>query len=149
MPSRHAAQGLDTDSRRADGGFATVSYLVCFSLTVIFFVVAVNILLNWYATSVVREAVNEGARAGAIKDGDLDDCRNAAQNVLDELLGTWKDGIEVRCADTGDTITAEATGSLPSVIYAFGMTDIDVSTKAVVIKEPRLDNALDEVNDGT
>jgi hypothetical protein len=147
MASVHGRPRPSPDDQHADGGFATVSYIVCMMLTIMVFVVAINMLLAWYATSVVREAINEGARAGAVKDGDLDDCRAASSNVLDSLLGTWNDGIEVQCTDTGETITAEATGVLPSVIYTFGLTDLDVSSTAVVIKEPRLDEALQEVND--
>jgi hypothetical protein len=147
MPSLHDRPRPAHDDSRPDGGFATVSYIVCVTLTMIVFVVALNLLLAWYGTSVVREAINEGARAGAVDDGDLEDCQAAASDVLDSLLGTWNDGIEVTCTDTGETIKAEASGALASVIYTFGMTDIDVSSTATVIKEPRLDDALNEVND--
>jgi hypothetical protein len=113
-------------------------------VSLLFFLVAVNLILAWYGTGVVREALDEGARAAAVEDGDLNDCQVAAQRVLDGLLGgSYGADISVTCADTGDTITATATGVLPGFIDVFGSADVDATETAVVIKEPRLADELD------
>jgi hypothetical protein len=150
MERRIHRRSLERAVARADGdgGFASVSYVFGTAVSLLFFVTAVNLLLTWYGTGAIREAIDEGARAGAIEDGDLNDCQVAAQRVLDGLLGgAWGDDITVECSDDGDVVTAQASGVLPGFVDLFGVTDFDVSDAAIIIKEPRLIEELDDLNE--
>jgi hypothetical protein len=132
-----------------DAGFASISYIFGTAVSLVFFVTAVNLLLVWYANGAIREAIDEGARAGAIDEGDLRDCQTAAQRVLDGLLGgPWGSDIEVLCTDDGDVVTASASGVLPGFVNVFGTTDVTIADAAVIIKEPRLVAELNERTDG-
>lgn len=95
-----------------------MQYVAVVSLSLLLLVLVANVTVNQYARGVVRDALAEGARAGAVGDGPAA-CEARAQEVLDGLLrGPVGDAVAVSCTRAGDLVVARAAGRLPSFLPA-------------------------------
>ena len=112
---------------RAEGGFASLSHVVAAALALWFFAVLANLIVIQYASGVVRVAIDEGARRGALVGAGVDECDQAVVDALGDLLG-GPYGREVTHACAEDAgwmrVTAHATFSgfvppLPDVTRTF------------------------------
>lgn len=81
-----------------DGGFATTNFVVAAGFSMLFFVLLANLLVVQYGRAVVRVALDEGARHGALFGADAADCESRVERVLDGLLGEeMGSGVTFRC----------------------------------------------------
>lgn len=77
-----------------------------------------NFVLDQYARGVVRTAVDEGARAGALASapgGPAAACLSKEREVMSGLLsGAFASGLHFGCALEGGQVVATVGGNLPS-----------------------------------
>jgi hypothetical protein len=100
---------------RDERGFMTVQYVVATGLSLLFLMLIANLLVNLYARGVVREAIDEGARAATPIDASASACEARAAEVLDGLLrGPIGDDIAVTCAVGPQRVRASASVTLRS-----------------------------------
>ena len=105
-----------------DLGQASITYLLATVVSLAVFVLMANLLMFLYARGVVRAAVDEGARAGAVANGSDAECMARANDALDDLLGgPLGDNISVTCVATGAEMVAIANVTLTSPYL--GITD--------------------------
>lgn len=114
---------------------AAATTMMVMAMSMITFVVCVNVIVVLYGRGVVRGALDEGARVGARSGGQVADCERRVAQVLDELLGgPIGDGVSYRCAVEGDQVVATADvlirGWLP------GMPDARFQLAARSVREP-------------
>lgn len=92
------ARDLSTASR----GFTTIQFVVAVGLSLLVVSAITNFIVFQYGRGVVRNAVDDGARAGALEAPDdahrVAACeRRARQAIRDLLRGELGDGVEIRC----------------------------------------------------
>lgn len=81
-------------------GFASIQYVVAATFALWFFAVLANLIVVQYAVGVVRLAIDEGARAGAVAGSGATDCRQAVAAALADLLGgPYGEGVAVECSE--------------------------------------------------
>lgn len=96
-------------------GFTTIQYVAVVAFSLLLLVLVANLTVNQYARGVIRDALSEGARAGAAAGAGPAECAARANDVMDGLLrGPVGDGVGVSCRREGDLIVARAEGRLPS-----------------------------------
>jgi hypothetical protein len=99
----------------AEAGFTTVQYVVTVGLSLVLLVMVANVLVDLYARGAIRDALDEGVRAGAPAGAGPRDCETRAREVLDGLLrGPIGDDVHMRCEVDGSAVVARAQGTLPS-----------------------------------
>ena len=100
---------------REAGGFTTIQYVTATALSLVLLVVVANLLVDVYARGAIRDALDEGVRAGAPAGRTVADCEAKAREVLDGLLrGPIGDDVVVTCRRDGSAMTARAVGTLRS-----------------------------------
>jgi hypothetical protein len=118
-----------TPDPQPDGefGFASLSHVVAATLALWFFAVLANLIVIQYASGVVRIAIDEGARRGALVGAGADECALAIDDALTDLLGgSYGRDVHHTCTEEAGwmRVTAEATFSgfvppLPDVTRTF------------------------------
>lgn len=112
---------MDKRARRLrDGGFASLSYVVAAAFALWFFTILANLIVMQYAAGVVRLAVDEGARRGAVVGAGFEECEEAIDQALGDLLGgEYGDRIVRSCIEDAGwmrvTATATFDGFVPPV----------------------------------
>ena len=96
--------------RRTDEAGSTLpAYLLGVTAVLVFFVLLLQFVAWQYGRGVVRSALDEGARAGAVASADRRTCEDRAHDVLADLLaGRLGREVDVTCTDEGDEIVARA-----------------------------------------
>ena len=93
----------------------TVQYVATVGLSLILLVLFANLLVDLYARGAVRDALDEGVRAGAPAGSGRHECEERAHEVVDGLLhGALGHDVRVSCEVDGTTMVARADGTLPS-----------------------------------
>jgi hypothetical protein len=101
--------------REHEQGFATIQYVVTVSLSMLLVVLFANLLVDLYARGAIRDALDEGARAGAPRGVDARTCEARAEEVLDGLLhGPFGHDVRIACRAESGVVVARADGTLPS-----------------------------------
>lgn len=127
-------RGVRTEASSDDRGSVTIQYVWGVALSLVFLVVAANLIAFQYGRGVVRGALDEGVRAGSRAAAGADECRTRAQQVLDQLLGgPLGDGVVVACHDAGDRVVASADGTF--VPWIGVLPDHRFRVEAVAVKE--------------
>jgi hypothetical protein len=81
-----------------DRGVSSVQFLLASGLGLLLFLVMANLVVVQYGRGALRSALDQGARAGAIRSS-VDDCRERVEDVLGQLLGgRMGEAVEARCA---------------------------------------------------
>ena len=127
-------------SRRGEGAFATVQYLVALSFSLAALVGLLNFVVFQYGRGAVRAALDEGTRAGSRVSASVEECEERAGRVLDDLLGgAMKVGVDpIVCSVTGDRVTAQTSVEFePWFMRSFGGWQFTVSAVAVKEQAPR------------
>lgn len=89
--------------RSDDRGFATVQYVAATAFSLVLLVLFANLLVDLYARGAVRDALDEGARAGAITGGGPAECEARARAVVAQLVrGRAGRDIEIECIEPGN-----------------------------------------------
>lgn len=94
-----------------------------------------NVGLYLYGRGAVRNAIDEGARAGARVGADsVAECQRRAQDTLDNILGgTLGRDVVVSCSEAGGLVRARATVYFHSWLPP--VPDWSFETTAAVLKE--------------
>lgn len=130
-PTRSSAS---RSTRRAEQGFATVSYVAVAAISLWFFAALVNLVVIQYAAGVVRAAVDEGARRGADAHSELSACLERAEEVLAGLLGgPYGAEISVTCNRDGAWMRATAGGVVRGLVPP--IPDMQISAEAMAVIE--------------
>ncbi len=87
--------------------------MVAASLVLVFFVFLTNLVVMQYGRAVVRGAVDEGARAGAVSGAGPSECVRRVGRVVGDLAGgpLFAD-LEWDCRREGEWMVASARGTL-------------------------------------
>lgn len=117
---------------RRERGFISVEYMMAVAFTLLFLVMMTNLVVVQYGRGVVRAAVDEGARAGALVDNSLDRCNERATSMLDNISGIGKAN-DVRCIIEGDQV--EARASVQFAAWLPGIPTMTENATAVSRKE--------------
>ena len=96
-----------------DEGFTTIEYVVASALSLLLFVLAANLLVDVYERGAVRDALDEGVRAGVPIDATAGQCRVAAQAVIADIAPKLQLD-ELSCTRSGDRVVARARVTLRS-----------------------------------
>ena len=71
--------------RRGEAGFTTIQYVVATGFSLLLFVLVANLLVDLYARGAVRDALDEGVRAGVPVAAGTDDCLARARDVVTSI----------------------------------------------------------------
>lgn len=95
---------------RGEGGFTTAAYVVAVGLSLLPLVWFANVGVFMYGRGAVRNALDEGARAGARVDVDSAAvCEQRVRTTLDNVLGgSLGDGVTVTCDEVDGVVRARA-----------------------------------------
>ena len=93
-----------------EGGFTTVTWVVCVSFMILLVVWALNLSVYLYGRGAVRAAIDEAARAGARVDADsVAVCQEKANTTLASLIGgPFGGNVAVTCAEEDGVVRARA-----------------------------------------
>ncbi len=95
--------------RRGEAGFTTIQYVVATGFSLLLFVLVANLLVDLYARGAVRDALDEGVRAGVPVAAGSDDCLARARDVVTSIAnGATVRVDDLSCARDGDTVVATA-----------------------------------------
>ena len=121
---------------RTDAGMITVQFVAATAMSLVVFVMLANFVVDLYARGAIRAAVDEGARAGAPIDASAGECRQRANDALDDLVGgAMRSGVRVDCVEHAGTMRAQATvvlhGWLPGIVpdWSFVLTGTAVKER--------------------
>lgn len=110
--------------------------MVTIALSFIFLTLAANFIVDQYIRGVVRNAVDEGARAGAQLGAAPNACQTRVQQVLNNLAsGPLGHNVRVTCAANGAEVIATGqarlSGWLPAVpTWTFTVEGISVTEQS-------------------
>ena len=101
--------------RRGEGGFTTIQYVVATGFSLLLFVLVANLLVDLYERGAVRDALDEGVRAGVPASTGPDDCLARAHDVVRSIASGSSLRIDdLSCERDGDRIVATARVALRS-----------------------------------
>ncbi len=101
--------------RRGERGFTTIQYLVATGFSLLLFVLVANLLVDLYERGAVRDALDEGVRAGVPVATDADDCLARTREVVQSIAsGTSLRVDDLMCERDGDRVVATARVALRS-----------------------------------
>jgi len=98
---------------RGERGFTTIQYVVATGFSLLLFVMVANLLVDLHERGAVRDALDEGVRAGVPIASTSDDCLARTRDVMRAIAG----GASVRvddlsCEPDGERVVATAHISL-------------------------------------
>jgi hypothetical protein len=101
--------------RRPECGFTTIQYVVATAFSMLLFVMVANLLVDLYERGAVRDALDEGVRAGVPATATSDDCLARTRDVMRSIAGGSSIRVDdVSCEPDGDRVVATARVSLHS-----------------------------------
>ncbi len=101
--------------RRSERGFTTVQYVVAIGFSLLLFVMIGNLLVDLYARGALRDALDEGVRAGVPVASTAADCETHARDVVTSIAGGASVRVdELHCEIDSDRVVARADVSLRS-----------------------------------
>ena len=123
------------NTRSSADGFSTIQYVVATAFSLVLFVLVANLLVDLYARGAVRDALDEGVRAGVPAAAAPADCIARACAVVQSIAA----GSVVRvdtlgCVRDGDRIVATARISLRSWFPGL-VPDWRLDLRAQAVKE--------------
>jgi hypothetical protein len=114
-----AARAARRRARRNGTGFTTVQYVLASGFALVLLVFAANLIVDLYLRAAVRDALDEGVRAGVpIGEGAPQCSHRAAQVLADLARGRLGRGVRLSCRERDGWIEAEAEVTLPSFLPA-------------------------------
>ena len=101
--------------RRRTDGFTTIQYVVATAFSLLMFVMIANLLVDLYERGAVRDALDEGARAGVPASATADDCLARVRDVVRSIASGSSIRVDdLACVRDGDRILSTARVSLRS-----------------------------------
>ena len=122
-------------ARRDEGGFTTIQYVVATGFSLLLFVLVANLLVDLYERGVVRDALDEGVRAGVPVAAGPAECLARERDVVASIAsGTSVRVDDLTCVLDGDRVVATARIALPSWFPAL-LPDWRISMRASAHRE--------------
>lgn len=101
--------------RDAELGFTTIQYVVATAFSLLLFVMVANLLVDLYERGAVRDALDEGVRAGVPASARAPECLTRMHDVVASIAsGTALRVDAMTCQVDGDRVVATAHVSLES-----------------------------------
>jgi len=124
-------------SRRAgaERGFTTIQYVIAVAWSFVMLVLVANLLIDMYARGAVRDALDDGVRAGALANAPADACEARAREVVNGLVHGPLLEARVRCDASGAFVVATAEVSLESWLPML-IPDWTMTLRAEALREP-------------
>jgi hypothetical protein len=118
----------------AERGLVTAQFMAVAALSMVFLALVLNLIAVQYAEGVIRAALDEGVRVGAAAPASVDDCRQAINRVMADLMsGPLADGITFHCTVLSGLVVASAEAEFPGWIP--GMPDFAFTAEVRGVKE--------------
>jgi hypothetical protein len=121
--------------RTRDAGFVTLQFVVAVAWSLLLLVLVANFLVDLYARGAVRDALDDGVRAGMPSSRPVAACEARAEQVLSGLVRGPLVTATVRCDARDGSVTAEARVSLRSWLPML-VPDWRMTLHAVGQREP-------------
>jgi hypothetical protein len=118
-----------------DPGFTTIQYVIAVAWSLLLLVLVANLMVDLYARGAVRDALDDGVRAGAPAVGPVVACEARAHEVLLGLVRGPLVDAQVRCDESGPFVVAEATVALRSWLPML-LPDWRMTLRAEALREP-------------
>ena len=128
---------MKSRSRRAEGecGFTTIQYVIAVAWSFVMLVLVANLLIDMYARGAVRDALDDGVRAGASANAPTEACEARAREVVNGLVHGPLLEARVRCDASGAFVVATAEVSLESWLPML-IPDWTMTLRAEALREP-------------
>jgi hypothetical protein len=126
-----------TGRRRTAGerGFTTIQYVIAVAWSFVMLVLVANLLVDMYARGAVREALDDGVRAGASANVPADACEVRVREVVNGLVHGPLLDARVQCDASGAFVVATAEVSLESWLPML-VPDWNMTLRAEALREP-------------
>jgi len=95
-------------------GFTTIQYVIAVAWSLVLLVLIANLLVDMYARGAVRDALDDGVRAGAPAGASVVACEQRAHEVVTGLVRGPLLRTVVHCREDGAFVVAEAQVTLRS-----------------------------------
>ena len=116
-------------------GFTTIQYVIAVAWSLVMLVLVANLLVDLYARGAVRDALDDGVRAGAPSSTSAAACEARAHEVVTGLVKGPLLHARVRCEQAGAFIVADADVSLRSWLPML-VPDWNMTLHAEALREP-------------
>jgi hypothetical protein len=101
--------------RTGEGGFTTIQYVVATAFSLLLFVMVANLLVDLYERGAVRDALDEGVRAGVPASASAEDCLARSRAVVESIASGSSLRVDsMTCRQDGGRVVADARISLRS-----------------------------------
>jgi hypothetical protein len=100
--------------RRGEGAFTTIQYVIAVAWSLVLLVLIANLLVDLYARGAVRDALDDGVRAGSPAGASVAACEQRAHEVVTGLVRGPLLQTTVHCAVDGAFVVADAQVTLRS-----------------------------------
>ena len=97
-----------------DCGFTTIQYVIAVAWSLVLLVLVANLVVDLYARGAVRDALDDGVRAGASAPAPDAVCETRAREVVSGLVRGPLLSADLRCRAEGAFVVADANVSLQS-----------------------------------
>jgi hypothetical protein len=121
--------------RLEERGFTTIQYVIAVAWSLILFVLIANLMVDLYARGAVRDALDDGVRAGAPAAGPVVACEARAHEVVSGLVRGPLLDADLHCDESGPFVVAEAKVSLRSWLPML-LPDWRMTLRAEALREP-------------
>jgi hypothetical protein len=118
-----------------EGGFTTIQYVIAVAWSLVMLVLVANLLVDLYARGAVRDALDDGVRAGAPSSASVAACEARAHEVVTGLVKGPLLNARVHCGQAGAFIVADADVSLRSWLPML-VPDWHMTLHAEALREP-------------
>ena len=98
----------------SDRGFVTIQYVIAVAWSFVLLVLIANLLVDLYARGAVRDALDDGVRAGAPAGASVVACERRANEVVTGLVRDPLLQTVIHCRHDGAFVVAEARVTLRS-----------------------------------
>jgi len=99
---------------RNERGFTTIQYVIAVAWSLVLLVLVANLMVDLYARGAVRDALDDGVRAGVPMTASAAACEARAREVVTGLVRGPLIDTRLHCEESGAFMTAEADVSLRS-----------------------------------
>lgn len=129
MSDRHSR------GHEVERGFTTIQYVIAVAWSLVLLVLVANLLVDLYARGAVRDALDDGVRAGSPAAASVAACEDRARQVVRGLVRGPLLNARVHCENSGAFIVAEAAVSLRSWLPML-LPDWHMTLHAEALREP-------------
>ena len=118
----------------SERGFTTIQYVIAVAWSLVLLVLVANLMVDLYARGAVRDALDDGVRAGVPATATAEACAARAREVVSGLVRGPLITARVRCEQSGAFMAAEARVSLRSWLPML-VPDWDMTLHAEALRD--------------